>query len=347
MKFGFFSLGEHLPDPVSGKQISQEQRVNQIIDACVLAERAGFSFFVTGEHHGPIFVGTTPPVLLTAVAARTTTLRLRSGTTLIPTLDPVRVAEDYSMLDVISGGRVDIVAGKGGYIEPFHLFDRKWDDAGAAYWEGVDLLLRLLSETEVTWEGRFRTPLVKHTTEPRPLQDPLPIWISLGRSLESPEGAARRGLGVMLGNAFGPPSGALPLIDRYREVWAEVGRDPAAARIGAGCQCHVARTSQEARRRLEPYARHYYAEVPARSVVPNLPIYDFDEQVGSEGSVICGSPDEVVERILTRHELLGHDEQFFQLDTGGLPWELLAESIELLGAEVIPVVQKELASVTT
>ncbi len=345
MEIGFLSLGEHLPDPVNGGQISQAQRISEIIDAAVLAEQVGFYCFASGEHHSPHYAISAPPVLLAAIGARTERIRLRSAVTLIVTLDPLRIAEDYATLDVASGGgRVDIVVGKGIYSEPFELFGPAFEEADEAFWENTDLLLRLLSEEDVHWEGRFRRPIEGHTTQPRPVGE-LPVWIGLGRSLGSPEGAARRGLPAMMGNVLGVPEDAMPRVNHYRATWAEEGRDPADARLAAGIQAHVARNSQDAKRRWEPYYLNYYTEMAkVGKAMREVPAFDFAEQVGPTGPAVCGSPAEVAERLLEMHALWGNDEQFFQLDIGGLPYPLLAESIELFGTEVLPLLQKELAT---
>jgi alkanesulfonate monooxygenase SsuD/methylene tetrahydromethanopterin reductase-like flavin-dependent oxidoreductase (luciferase family) len=354
VEFGILSLVEHMADPVSGVMTTQQQRIDQVVESAVLAEQAGFSGIVVGEHHSPKYLGTTPAVMLAAIAARTSRIRIRSGVTLIVTLDPVRVAEDYAMVDVLSGGRLDIIVGKGIYEEPFELFGPTWPEADEALAEKVELLLRLLSETDVTWEGKFRTPIESYTTQPRPLQDPPPVWYGLGRSMNSPERAAKLGLKVMMGNVLSVPQDDAKLIEHYRECWVKEGRDPADMRLGCSSHAYVARTSQEAKKRFEQYYRHYFDQMSkaGKALLKPPPgtgvqAFSFEERIGPDGPAYCGSPAEVAEKLIERHRLLGHDEHYFQLDMAGMPWPLLVEQIELFATEVLPIVQRELAEVAT
>jgi alkanesulfonate monooxygenase SsuD/methylene tetrahydromethanopterin reductase-like flavin-dependent oxidoreductase (luciferase family) len=341
VKIGIFSLGEYIPDP-SGVLISQGQRLEEIVESAVLAEEAGLYGIALGEHHAVRYAVSTPPVILAAIAARTTRIRLRTAVTLIGTLDPVRAAEDYATVDVLSGGRVDLVTGKGIYREPFELFGPTWEEIDEAMWEKTDLLIRLLTETDVHWTGKFRTPINGFTTQPRPVD--LPVWCGMGRSMSSPERAALRGMPLMIANIITVATDHLPRLAHYRETWARAGRDPAGIRIAGCCACHVARTSQEARRRWEPYYRNYYeSATKSGGSMREMPPWTFESRIGPGGASICGSPAEVVDKLLELREMWHHDEHFFQMDIGGLPFEYLAEAIELVGSEVLPQLEQPTA----
>ncbi|EIV91831.1 LLM class flavin-dependent oxidoreductase [Frankia sp. QA3] len=335
MDVGLLTLGELNPDPTTGVPISEQQRIHEILRSASLADEVGFAAFATGEHHSPSYLGTTPTVLLSAVAARTERIRLRSGLTLLPSRDPVLLAEDFATLDHISNGRADIVVGKGIYPEPLEIFGPDKDLVDEVYYEKIDLLLRLLRETDVTWSGDHRGPLVGVTTRPRPLQDPFPVWLGVSGSERSLVFAGERGLSVMFGGLFQTPSHYAGLLEVYRRAAADAGQDLSRALVATTSHAHVARRSQDAKRRWRPYHSNYFQSNRGRSSREvNLP--PWEELTGPTGLALCGSPAEIVDRLSEMRETLGHDLHFLQLDLGGLPWPLLAESIELIGSEVIP-----------
>jgi len=271
---------------------------------------------------------------LSAIGERTSSLKLSTAVTLAGNLDPVRVAEDYATVDVLSGGRVELVLGRG------NLFQRTYEGFGQAvstarerYDESVGLLVRLLSEENVTWDGEFRPPLRGHTTRPRPLSS-VPVWIGAG-SRGSAELAADLGCWLMLPSVFGKPETFSPIVDIYRERWESTGRDWADARVGACSHTHVAPTGAEAKSGWEPYYRNYWDFVGSLlSGTGMWPAFDFEELLS--GPAICGSPGEVVDRIGRWDELLGLDRHLFMFDLGGIDERSLRSTIELFGSEVAP-----------
>lgn len=338
LEIGLLSLGDCLDDPVGGGRPTPAARHRAIVESAVLGEQLGFDSVWLGEHHFCDYVLSAPPVVLAAIAARTERLRLGTGVTLLANLDPVRVAEDYATLDGISGGRVELVAGRGILADTYEAFGQKADESRERFRENLELLRRLWTETDVTWSGRFRAPLERVTVEPRPVQRPHPpLWIGGGSSLHSVDLAAELGLPLMLPSVLAPPIRFAPLVERYRARAAAAGHVP---RVGACNHVHVGPSSQEARERWRPYYLNYLAFVDRiwtrRELVhPGARIeMDYDRLLG--GVALCGSPDEVAERILATREALGLDVQLLMFDLGGLPEPALRETLERFGTAVLP-----------
>jgi len=341
MKIGVLSLGDCLDDPVSGAVTSPAARHRAIVDEGVFAETLGFDSVWLGEHHFCDYVLAAPPVVLAAIAARTTRIRLGTGVTLLANLDPVRVAEDYATVDAISNGRVELCAGRGILVDTYEVFGQKPDESRERFGENLELLRRLWSEHEVTWSGRFRAPLDRVTVEPRPVQQPHPpIWVGGGSSPASVDLAAELGLPLMLPSVLAPPTDFLPLVQRYRSRWAAAGRDPAAARVGCCNHVHVARTSQQARESWRPYYLNYLRFVDRiwtrRELIHAKARVELDYERLLAGVAVCGSPAEVVDRIAATRETLGLDLHLSMFDLGGLPPEQVEATLELFADEVLP-----------
>jgi alkanesulfonate monooxygenase SsuD/methylene tetrahydromethanopterin reductase-like flavin-dependent oxidoreductase (luciferase family) len=342
LEVGLLSLGDCLPDPHTGVAQTAAQRHRSIVESAVQAEALGFGSVWLGEHHGCDYILSSPPVVLAAIAERTRSLRLGTGVTLLATLDPLRVAEDYATLDVISNGRVELVAGRGILLRTYADFGQDAGVSRDAFAEKVDLLLRLWRERNVTWSGKHRAPLDGVTAQPRPMQVPHPpVWIGGGSSHESIDLAARLGLPLMLPSELGPPRAFLPLVERYRERAAAAGHPAHALRVGAVSHVHVARVSQDARAAWRPYYTGYLGFV-GRLVawggpsVGRASAFEVDYESMLRGPAICGSPAEVTERILAMRELLGLDLHLSMFDLGGLSPERLRETLALFGTEVLP-----------
>ena len=331
---GLLSLADHLADPTTGRQTTQAQRYSELIESAVRAEAAGFALLGLGEHHFSHYILPAPLLLLSTIAARTTTIRLGTSVTLLANLDPLRVAEDLAMLDVISGGRAEMTLARGvmeSTMSAFGIDDI--DDLRPRFDENLRLVIRLLTEESVTWEGHYRTPLHGVRLEPRPLQQPHPpLHIGGGLSTVSCDLAAELGLPLILPSLFRYPQDYLPVIERYRDRMraAPHGRPPV---ISFPSYCHVAPTSQDARRRWRPFL-HQYVQFAADFRGSFGRPLDYDGLL--TGPAICGSPAEVVERNTEVNELLGLDSHLLMLDLGGLPASLLFEVIDLLGADVLP-----------
>jgi alkanesulfonate monooxygenase SsuD/methylene tetrahydromethanopterin reductase-like flavin-dependent oxidoreductase (luciferase family) len=344
MDVGLLTLGDLLTDPLTGQRRTHAERHRNFVDQAVAAESAGYTSFHVGEHHFCEYISSSPPVVLAAIAERTTTLRLSTGVTLGVNLDPVRVAEDYATVDVLSGGRMEPCIGRGTFFpHTFAGFGQDPRQAKAVYAEHLELLLALWEREDVDWHGEFRAPLHGMTTYPRPVQQPRPpVWLGAGSSASSVELAARLGLRLMLPTVFGTPSMFVPIVELYEQRWAEHGHDPARRRIGCVSHAHVHRDSATARTRWEPRYRAYIEwvnELQARSSEgrnQGLGGFDFDRLCAT--TAICGSPAQALEQMAGMRELLHLDTHVVMMDMGGLPDDELFASIELFGSDVVPAV---------
>ncbi len=342
MRVGLLSLGDLVADPVTGLLRSPAERHRNLVEQAVLAEQAGFDSVHLGEHHACEYILSSPAVVLGAIAERTTRLRLSTGVALGVNNDPLRLAEDYATVDVLSGGRAEPVIGRGTFFP--HAYAALGQDprhAKAVFAEHVEILVRLWTEDAVTWRGEHRAPLEGVQLHPRPVQrDRAPFWIGGGASTESVDLAARLGLGIMLPTVFGTPEMFRPMVDRYLEQWDLHGHDPAGRRIGCCLHFFVAGRRAEARQRWEPRYRAYIEFVndlvawSTNGVSNGLGGFDFDRLCAT--TAVCGSAGEVVDRLGHLTELLSLDTVLVMLDMGGMPDAELFGAIERTGAEVLP-----------
>jgi alkanesulfonate monooxygenase SsuD/methylene tetrahydromethanopterin reductase-like flavin-dependent oxidoreductase (luciferase family) len=314
-----------------------------MIDAAVIADRSGFYGINFGEHHGIDYAFSAPPVILAAVAERTRRLRLSTAVALAANLDPLRLAEDYATVDVISGGRVEIVTGRGNFFEStYALFGQSPADSPARFAEAMELLCRLWQGEPVHWSGRFRPPINGERLRPTPVQkDSLPFWVGGGSSRDTAVLAGRLGLKLMLPSAFGRPDKFVPVADMYREAFALAGHSHK-PEIGACWHGWVAETSAKAHRRFGPryQAYHAFSQALIKKVNPNPPPYfttPFDYTLlTTQGPAIVGSPSEFLERLEQLNELLSADVNLIKMDMGGVPPEEYLDAVELLATDVLP-----------
>ncbi|QGF24889.1 LLM class flavin-dependent oxidoreductase [Raineyella fluvialis] len=340
-ELGLFTFGELTRDRDTRRLLPAAQRLGEFVDLAILADRAGLDVFGVGEHHRPDFAIASPPVVLAAIAQATERIRLTSTVTVLSTADPVKVFEDFATVDLLSGGRAEITAGRGAYVESFPLFGQRLEDYDDLFEEKLDLLLRLGEAPEVTWQGRFRPALEGVGVYPRPVQDALPVWIAVGGTPASVIRAGRLGLPMYLA-ILGQPDRFQPLAGLYRRTAASYGHDPAALTLGVTSHVHVARTSQQARDEFYPYYSRYIGDnMPGAHGVP-LAREAFEAWAGPRGALFAGSPQEVIEKILWEHEILGHRRFLAQIGLGGLPYATTAAAVELLATEVLPVVRREI-----
>jgi alkanesulfonate monooxygenase SsuD/methylene tetrahydromethanopterin reductase-like flavin-dependent oxidoreductase (luciferase family) len=331
---GLLSLADHLPDPVTGTQISQAERYRLLIDQAIRAEAGGFSHLGLGEHHFSHYILPAPLLLLATIAGRTSTIRLGTGVTLLANLDPLRVAEDLAMLDVISGGRAEITFARGVMESTMAAFGiEDIDELRPRFEENLRLVLRLLTEDAVTWDGHYRTHLHQVRLEPRALQQPHPpVWIGGGLSTVSCDLAADLGLPLALPSLFRYPEDYLPIVERYRVRMADNGFADR-AQVTLSSYVHVARSSATARERWRPYLENYVAFASDFRGSFGRPL-DYEGLLG--GSAICGSPAEVVDRVNDINAQLALARHYFLVDLGGLPRALLFEVLDLLASDVLP-----------
>ncbi|MBV2156242.1 LLM class flavin-dependent oxidoreductase [Kitasatospora sp. SUK 42] len=338
MRFTVSSLVANGPDPVTGVRRTPQQKLHSVIDQAVLAEQLGYDGYGVGERHGEPFISPAPPVLLSAIAVRTSAIRLFTTVTVLSILDPVRVAEDYAMLDQLSGGRVELIVGKGNDPRHFGLFglpeERQWD----ALAENYALLRRLWREEKVTWEGSTRPPLKEATVSPRPLQDPIPVWHGSATSVQSTDLAARYGDPLFSANSFHPLAKYQALVEHYRERWEHYGHDPKEARVGAGFGgLYVARRSQDAVEGYRPYWNEMFNSAAGRH--NNSPFNSLEDAL-EHGSALVGSPQQVIEKIHRYHEAFGNEVVGIGVDA--LTEGAQREQLELFAGEVAPVIRREL-----
>lgn len=343
MKLGLMTLGDLLEDPITGTTMTPHERYRMLIDAAVIADEMGFHSINIGEHHGLGYQISAPPVLLSAMSERTENLRLSTAVALLANLDTLRLAEDYATVDVISGGRVEIVVGRGNFFaSTYTLFGQEVEESRDRFDEALDLLVKLWPGRGLHWKGRFRPPINGEPLMPRPLQQGvLPVWVGGGSSDDTAIIAAELGLKLMLPSAFGPPEKFRGAVDIYLERFAAAGHDHE-PEVGACWHVNVAPNSQEAKARWEPRygAYHAWTQQLLRAVNPSIPEYllkPFDyEWLCSNGPAVVGSPAEVVERIATLGDMLGATLHLCYADMGGMPAKEFLQSVELLGAEVLP-----------
>ncbi|MBQ0850514.1 LLM class flavin-dependent oxidoreductase [Streptomyces sp. NPDC057621] len=336
MQLGLITFGSLLPDPITGKILTQRQRLRDVVRAAAEAEEAGFVWYTVGEHHfGERDVISSPALVLAAIAEHTSTIRLATGTTLVANRDPVLVAEDYALLDLLSGGRLELIAGGSFFPEPYAVFGQSPDSKAARKRENTELLLRLWTEEQVTWQGEFRPPLTEVTVQPRPLQPRPPVWISGGVGSESVQLAVEHGLPLVVGTTAREPGVFVTVFDAYRTLWHESGRTDPPGRLGAASHVFVAESSQRARSLWASYMNNYLTVKKPGSTHFTTPP-DFDTYIGDNGPAICGSPAEVVDKLGRLHELWGHDLHLLAIDVGGIPYAQVQAATELTAAEVLP-----------
>jgi probable LLM family oxidoreductase len=307
-----------------------------------LAEQVGLDVFGVGEHHRPDFAVSAPVVVLAAGAMRTKRIRLTSAVTVLSSDDPVRVFQEFATLDLLSGGRAEIMAGRGSFIESFPLFGFDLDDYDRLFAEKLELLLRLRESERVSWSGSTRAPVDDLGVYPRPLQERIPVWIAVGGNPESAARAGLLGLPMALAIIGGLPERFTPFAEIHREAARRAGREPLPA-LSINSHGFVADTSQRAAdEAFGPFAT-MMNRIGRERGWPPLTRQDFEASRTLRGANFIGSPQEVVEKILFQHELFGHDRFLLQLSVGTHPHARMLRAIELYGTEVAPAVRRELA----
>jgi probable LLM family oxidoreductase len=308
-----------------------------------LADQVGLDVFGVGEHHRPDFAVSSPAVAPAAGAARTNRIRLTSAVTVLSSDDPVRVFQDFATLDGLSGGRAEIMAGRGSFVESFPLFGYDLDDYDALFAEKLELLLALRDAERVTWSGKHRAPIEGLGVYPRPVQQPLPVWIAVGGTPQSVVRAALLGLPLAVAIIGGAPERFAPLVELYRDAAREGGHDPATLPVSINSHAYVADTSQRAADEFFPAYAAMMTRIGRERGWPPMTRPQFDQLRSPRGALVVGSPQEVAEKILFQHELFAHDRFLAQMSVGTLPHAQAMRAIELLGTEVAPVVRAEVA----
>ncbi len=335
MEIGAFTFAEATGD--------HAKRLRELVEEGELADKVGLDVFGVGEHHRPDFAVSSPAVALAAIAARTQRIRLTSAVTVLSSDDPVRVFQDFATLDGLSGGRAEIMAGRGSFIESFPLFGYELDHYDELFEEKLELLLRIRSSERVSWSGLHRAPLHDAGVYPRPVQDPLPVWIAVGGSPESVVRAGKMGLPLAVAIIGGEPARFAPLVDLYRRAASEAGHDAARLPVSVNSHTYVANDSAEAAHDYFPAYSGMMNRIGRERGWPPMGREQFEALCSPRGSLLVGGVPEVVEKILYEHELFGHQRFMAQISVGPLPHAKVMRAIELLGTEVAPAVRAALA----
>src|SRR5467141_3271416 len=324
--------------------ISASDRLLNLIEEIALADKVGIDSFGIGEHHRREFLDSAPPVILAAAAARTQQIRLTSAVTVLSATDPVRIFQEFATLDLLSKGRAEMVVGRGSSIEAFPLFGFRLEDYDSLFAEKLDLLLKIRENEHVTWSGKYRPPLTGQGVYPRPVQNPLPIWLGVGGTPQSFVHAGRLGLPLMVAIIGGETRRFRPLIDLYREAGKQAGHPADRLKVGVHSLGYVAATTQQAADDFFPGYARAISSVARERGWPPVTRAGFDAQRGPHGALLIGDPDEVVEKIMRHSEALGGISRVtFQMNAASLPHTKLMQAIEALGTRVAPALRQEWA----
>ena len=337
MHIGVDSFVSAVTDPRTGHVVGAAERMAHLLEEIALADRVGLYSFGIGEHHRSDYYDSAPPVILAAAAARTEKIRLGSAVAVLSAADPVRVFQQFATLDLISQGRIDLVVGRGSFTEAFPLFGLDLADYDSLFSEKLELLLQIRDQPEVTWSGRHRPALVRQPVYPRPVQDPLPIWVGVGGTPESFVRAGILGLPLMIAIIGGEPRQFGPLVDLYRRAGAEAGHPPEQLKVGLHVFGFVAESTRAAADTIYPGWEEMFAKISRERGFPPPTRRQFDATAGPNGAFFMGDPDTIAEKIGRVSEQLGGvDRLSMQMTTPRLAHEDLLRGIELLGTEVAP-----------
>ena len=320
MQIGIDSFAASIPDPLTGVAVRPVDRMQQLLQEIALADQVGLDLFGIGEHHRPEFLDSAPPVILAAAAAMTKRIRLTSAVTVLSAADPVRVFQQFATLDLISQGRAEIVAGRGSFVESFPLFGLDLEDYDSLFAEKLDLLLKLREETQIFWSGKHRAALTGQSVYPRPLQDPLPIWLGVGGTPQSFARAGTLGLPLMVAIIGGEPHRFRPHIDLYREAGRRAGFAPEQLRVGLHCIGFLGDTTNKRPTISFPGYAHTFTEIGKERGWPPTTRAQFDATRGPTGALIIGDAETATQKILHINQALGGIERItFQMGVSTLP----------------------------
>jgi probable LLM family oxidoreductase len=336
MQIGVYSFADVTPE------VGPAQRLRDLVEEAELADQVGLDVFGVGEHHRPDYAISAPAVVLAAIAARTKQIRLTSAVSVLSSDDPVRVFQEFSTLDNLSNGRAEIMAGRGSFIESFPLFGYDLEEYNSLFAEKLEMLLALRDSERITWSGKHRAPIENRGVYPRPVQNPLPVWVAVGGTPQSAARAARLGLPMALAIIGGLPDNFVPFVDLYREQGAHAGHDPSMLRVSINSHTFVGENTKAAADTFFPSYAQAMTRIGKERGWPPTSRAQFDASIGPRGALLVGGPEQVAEKILREHELFRHDRFMAQMDVGCVPHRDVMRSIELLGTKVAPVVRKAL-----
>ena len=337
MQVGVDSFATAFSPDAAGGAANSSEAIRNLVDRIVQAEQAGLDVFGIGEHHRKEFLDSAPPVILAAAATRTQRIRLTSAVTVLSAADPVRVFQQFATLDLLSQGRAEMVVGRGSFIESFPLFGLELKDYDDLFAEKLDLLLNIRENEHVHWSGRHRAALTGQGVYPRPMQNPLPVWLGVGGTPESFARAGALGLPLMVAIIGGEPRRFRPLVDGYREMGRRAGFSADQLKVGVHALGYVADTTEQAVEEFYPGYARAMSEIGRERGWPPMTRAHFEAQLGRHGALLVGSPEHVAEKILEHSEALGGISRIiFQMDVAALPHQKLMQAIGLLGSRVAP-----------
>lgn len=349
MEIGLYSFAENTPDPLNGGHLqSPAERLKDLLEEIELADQVGLDFYGLGEHHRPDFVASAPVTILAAAAARTKNIRLSTAVTVLSSDDPIRVWQQFATLDLLSNGRAEIMAGRGSFIESFPLFGYDLDDYDDLFEEKLQELIEIRKGGKVNWPGSAHTkPIPGMEIFPKPIQDPLPLWVAVGGTPNSVARAAFFGLPLMVAIIGGRPRQFAPLVQLYRDTADKVGHPASLQRVGISSHGFVAETSQDALDTAFPAHQAAMSRIGKERGWPPTTRAQFEAGASPDGAYFMGSPQQVIDKILMQYEWFRHDRFGLQLSVGTLPHAKVMKAIELFGTVVKPAVNKALAAPLT
>lgn len=343
MEIGISTFVETTPDVVTGELISHAQRLREVVEEIVLADKVGLDVFGVGEHHRQDYAASAPAMVLAAAAPQTTRIRLSSAVTVLSSDDPVRVFQDFATLDGLSNGRAEIMAGRGSFIESFPLFGYELNDYEELFEEKLDLLLKLRESEKVTWQGKHRPAINNLGVYPRPVQNPLPVWIGSGGNTESVIRAGALGLPLVLAIIGGRPVQFAPLVKIYKQAAAQAGHDVSKLTVASHSHGFVAERNDVAVEKFFPSTQAVMNIIGRERGWGHYGRASYDAARSLEGALYVGDPETVANKIIHLRKNVGITRFFLHCPLGTMPHEDVMRAIELLGTEVAPRVREEIA----
>lgn len=344
MEIGICSFADVSQDPVTLQTITPFERLRNLLEEIELADQVGLDVFALGEHHRADYAVSNPEVVLAAAAERTKNIRLSSGVTVLSSDDPVRVFQAFSTVDLLSGGRVEIMAGRGSFIESFPLFGYQLDDYDELFAEKLEMLVKINANEKISWKGKHTQSIHHLGIYPRPYQNSLPIWVAVGGTPESVVRAAEYGLPMTLAIIGGMPSRFAPYAGLYRDVYQKGGHDMSKLQLGINSHTYIADTSQQAADEMYPPYAEVMTRIGKERGWPPTNRQQFNQSINPQGALLVGSPQQVIDKILYEHELFGHTRFLAQMSIGAMAHVKVLHAIELLGTKVAPEVRKHVGN---
>lgn len=344
MELGLITFADMEPETLPGRGINGQQRLKDLMEEIQLADQLGLDVFAVGEHHRPDYAVSSPAVILGAAAVITKNIKLASAVTVLSSDDPVRVYQDFATVDLLSGGRAEIMAGRGSFIESFPLFGYDLRDYDELFTEKLDLLLTLNKNEKISWQGRHRPSIDNIGVYPRPYQSSIPVWLAAGGTPASAVRAATLGLPLMLAIIGGMPAQFAQFINLYKETAKNNGNDLNQLQIGINNHVYIGEDSQQAGDEFYPYYATMMNRIGRERGWPPLSRPQFDASRSPKGALMVGSVQQVIDKILYEHELFGNTRFLAQASIGTVPHKMIMKSIELFGTKVAPAVRKEIGN---